>query len=147
MADCAFYSTDITPTTDPASADPAPATLVVLDQPPVFGDYQADDTTPVRGVVISTLGGAVVQDFGETPADGRIYLSEPNALSAATVSDLATIATTSGTQYYFTDGFSVWKVQFSRPNGFRAYKSLFWRGHGADVYGYEIHLVVIYKEV
>ena len=40
MADFAFYSTEIDPTVDPAEADPAPDTLVVLDQVPILGDGQ-----------------------------------------------------------------------------------------------------------
>jgi hypothetical protein len=147
VADFAFYSTDITPTVDPQSADPAPATLVVLDQPPIFGEYEEPGGKRVRGSVHPTLGGVQVQDFGTQVMDGRIRMAESDALEADTVAAIQTLNEADGTQYYFTDGFSVWKVRFSRPNGFTAWKNLFWAQHAKLIYSYEINLVVLAKEV
>ena len=146
MADFAFYSTDIAATTDPANADPAPATLVVFDQPPIFGEYEEPGGSRVRGSVIPTLGGVQVQDFGAHVTDGRIRIAEQNALYEATVSALHTIHQ-AGAEYFFTDGFNVWRVKFSRPNGFMAWKNLFWKQHGIAVYSYEINLVVLAEEI
>jgi hypothetical protein len=147
--DFAFYSTEISPTTDPANADPAPATLVVLDQPPILpgGEYNFDAGEMGRGSVIQTLGGVVVQDFGVVEGDGRIYFSEFDALSASTVTAMKTIHETVDGEYYFTDGFSVWKVRFRRPNGFKYRKNLFWAQHGENIYSYEINLIVVSQEI
>lgn len=147
--DFAFYSTDITPTTDPANANPAPATLVVLDQPPILlgGEYNFDAGETGRGSVIQTLGGVVVQDFGVIEGDGRISFSEFDALSASTVAGLKTIHETVDGEYYFTDGFRVWKVRFMRPNGFKARLNLFWAQHDESIYSYEIKLIVISQEI
>ena len=143
--DFAFYSTDIDPTTDPANADPAPATLVVLDQPPILGDgqydFQAGETG--RGSVIQTLGSSVIQDFGVVESDGRISFSENDALSESVVTALKTLHETIDGEYYFTDGFSVWTVRFVRPNGFKYRKNLFWAQHDVEIYSYEINLIVI----
>jgi hypothetical protein len=147
VADFAFYSIDIEPTVDPQSADPAPATLVVFDQPPIFGEYEEPGGNRVRGSVHPTLGGVQVQDFGTYVTDGRIRIAESDALEADTVAAIQTLNESAGTQYYFTDGFSVWKVQFSRPNGFLAFKNIFWAQHAKLIYSYEINLVVMAKEV
>jgi hypothetical protein len=141
--DFAFYSTDIQPTTDPANASPAPATLVVLDQPPIFGTYDFDAGEVGRGSVIQTLGGVVVQDFGVIAGDGRISFSESDALSAETVAALKAIHDIIDGEYFFTDGFRIWRVRFARPNGFKYRKNLFWAQHGHEIYSYEINLIVV----
>ena len=143
MPDFAFYSTEIDATVDPANADPAPATLVVLDEPPIFGDYDFEAGDIGRGSVIPTLGGQVIQDFGVYEEDGRITFSDTDALSAATVSALRALWETVDGEYYFTDGFGIWKVRFARPNGFKARRNLQWANHGEDVYSYEISLIVV----
>lgn len=143
--DFAFYSTDIDPTVDPASADPAPETLVVLEQAPILGDgvYEMQAGETGRGSVIKTLGGAVVQDFGVVDGDERISFSESDALGAATIAALKLIHETVDGEYYFTDGYDIWLVRFARPNGFRYRRNLFWAAHGTTIYSYEINLVVI----
>ena len=145
MPDFAFYSTDINPTTDPANADPLPATLVVLDQPPVFGEYDFEAGSVGRGSVHATLGGQVVQDFGVFDVDGRITFSDTDALSADTVDDLQALWATVDGEYYFTDGYNMWKVGFLRPDGFKARKNLLFAHHGQDIYSYEIALIVLEK--
>lgn len=147
--DFAFYSTEIDPTADPATADPAPTTLVVLDQPPIMGDgqYNLQEVGPRRGSVHKTLGGAVVQDFGVVEKGEVISFSESDALSQSVVDDLKTIHAVVDGQYYFTDGFRVWTVQFAPFNGFIPRLNLFWAQHDVNIYSYEINLIVISKEI
>ena len=147
MPDFAFYSTDISPTTDPANANPQPATLVVLDQPPYFGEYDLNAGSVGRGSVIDTLGGQVVQDFGVFEADQRISFSEPDALSSATVTALKTLFETVNGEYFFTDGHNVWKVRFARPAGFIFSRNLLFAYHGENVFSYEINLIVVTQEI
>ena len=144
MADFAFYSTEIDPTTDPANADPAPDTLVVLDQVPILGDAHYDFVAGEtgRGSVIPTLGGAVVQDFGVVDGDQRISFSDSDALSAETIADLKAIHETVDGEYFFTDGYDIWRIRFARPGGFRYRRNLFWAAHGTAIYSYEINLIV-----
>jgi len=149
MPDFAFYSKDIAPTTDPANASPPPATLVVLDQPPILGDgaYDFHAGEVGRGSVIRTMGGVVVQDFGVVEGDGRIVFSESDALSGATVAALKTLHETVDGEYYFTDGYGVWTVRFARPRGFTYRRNLFWAHQGHEVYSYEINLIVLSREI
>lgn len=147
--DFAFYSTEIQPTVSPATASPAPATLVVLDQPPIFGTYDFDAGEVGRGSVIPTLGGNVIQDFGVIEGDGRISFSETDALTTETVNALKAIHRVVDGEYFFTDGFQIWRVRFARPNGFKARKNLLMaqysdeQGYPGDRYSYEINLIVV----
>lgn len=141
--DFAFYSTEIQPTVSPATASPAPATLVVLDQPPIFGTYDFDAGEVGRGSVIPTLGGNVIQDFGVIEGDGRISFSETDALTTETVNALKAIHRVVDGEYFFTDGFQIWRVRFARPNGFKARKNLFWAQHGESIYSYEVNLIIV----
>jgi len=145
MPDFAFYSTEIDPTTDPAGADPAPETLVVLDQVPILGDAHYDLMAGEvgRGRVIPTLGGAVIQDFGVVDGDQRISFSDSDALTAETVADLKTIHETVDGEYFFTDGYDIWRIRFARPGGFRYRRNLFWAVHETVIYSYEINLIVV----
>lgn len=148
MAKFAFYSTDINPTTDPANAVPAPATLVVLDQDPVIsGQYDMAGGDVGRGSVIRTLGGNVIQDFGVVDGDRRIFFSDNDALDQDTVNALKALHETVDGEYYFTDGYEVWKVRFARPNGFKYRKNLFWAAEGLNIYSYEINLIVVESDV
>ena len=147
MPDFAFYSTDIDPTTDPANADPAPSTLVVLDQPPLFGEYDPGGGEMGRGSVHLTLGGQVIQDFGVFEEDQRISFSDSDALSSATVAALKALHEAIDGEYYFTDGYNVWKIRFARPGGFRSRRNLFWAHHGTNIFSYEINLIVVSKEI
>lgn len=142
MPDFAFYSTDIDPTTDPAGAEPAPATLVVLDEPPIFGEYNLQAGDIGRGSVHQTLGGVVIQDFGVVDGDDRISFSDVDALSATDVANIEALWETVDGEYYFTDGYNVWKVRFARPNGFRYQRNLFWAINGETLFSYEINLIV-----
>lgn len=143
MTDFIFYSTDIAPTTDPANADPAPSSLVALDQPPLFGAYDLAGGEVGRGTVFPTLGGAIVQDFGVVVEDQRLSFSETDApLSLSTVAALKAIHEAIDGEYYFTDGYDIWLVRFARPDGFKCRRNLFWAAHGESVWSYEINLIV-----
>jgi len=144
----AFYSTEITATLTPEMASPAPAMLVVIDQPPILGDGEFNELGEDigRGSVIQTLGGNVIQDFGIVESDGHIQFSDVDVyISADVIEDLAALHETVDGEYYFTDGFNCWKVRFARPNGFVARKNLLWAQHGEDVYSYSFDLIIVEK--
>jgi len=138
----AIYSTDIDPTTDPENASPAPADLVVLDQDPIYGEYDEQAGSEGRGSVHQTFGGVVVQDFGAVNGDGRIRISDRDAISDATVLALRELHDTAGGEYYFTDGMDIYKVKFARPDGFKAWKNLLFAAKGYTVYSYELNLII-----
>jgi len=147
----AIYSTDIDPTTDPASANPAPATLVVFPQDPIFGDAEFDEERGAagRGSHMRTLGGVVVQDFGPQEKDGAIYIADRRVLVEGTfIADMRALHDTVDGEYYFTEGLRVWKVRFARPDGFRAWRDLLFKIREAvDVWSYEINLLVVAREI
>lgn len=143
-----IYSTDIVATLDPDNAVPLPATLIVFDQDPIHANYNPVGSGQARGSAIRTLGGVVIQDFGVNVKDETISFSEVNAISQATVTALKTAYETVDGQWYFTDGYECWKVQFSRnPRGFRAWRSLLFSYHAQHVFSYEIFLLVVSKEI
>ncbi len=143
-----IFSTEIDATVDPDNADPAPATLIAFDQDPLFGEYDPDGADQDRGCVIRTLGGVVVQDFGVVEQDGVITFSDTNALESATVTALKTAYETVDGQFYFTDGYECWKVQFSRnPKGLKAFRNILVAYHSVTLFSYEIRLLVVSKEI
>lgn len=139
----ALYSTEAVPTTTPASLSPTPAIFVTLDQDPLFGTYEPEAGQMGRGSQNQTLGGVVVQDFGVCLQDQRIKIAEDNALSQATVDALRSASATAGGEYFFTDGYEVWKVAFLRPGGFRAWRNMLYAANGVTIYSYEINFVVL----
>lgn len=151
MAQFAFYSTDIAPTTDPAAANPAPATLVVFPQDPIFGDAEFDEArgNTGRGSHMRTLGGMVVQDFGTLAGDGELYITDRKVLVEGTfISDMQALHDTVDGEFYFTEGVRVWKIRFARPGGFKAWRDLLFKiREDVDVWSYEINLLVISKEI
>jgi len=147
MSKFAIYSTDISPTTDPGSASPPPSLLIQLDQDPIFGEYDQMAGNIGRGSVHPTLGGVIVQDFGVVNGDNRIRISERDALSQSTINSLKSAHETVNGEYYFTDGYNVWKVRFARPNGFRYWRNMLWQAHGQTVYSYEINFIVLSEEI
>ena len=149
MPNLIFFSTDKGASITPKTLDPAPATLIELEQLPVLEDGAFDEQAGEhgRGSVIKTLGGVVVQDFGVVVSDGHIVFSDTDALGTTTVAALKTIHETVDGQYYLTDGASCWKVQFARPNGFIYRKNLFWAQHSTVIYSYSIDLVIIEKSI
>lgn len=143
-----IYSTDIVPTVDPDNASPAPATLIVFDQDPLYGEYDSDNIDLARGCVIRTMGGVVVQDFGVVVSDGVISFSDVDALEADTVTALRAAYETVDGQYYFTDGYECWKIQFSRnPAGFKVRRNILAAWHDTHLFSYEIRMIVVGKEI
>jgi len=143
-----IYSTEIDATLDPDNADPLPATLIVFDQDPIHANYDPTGSDQDRGSVIQTLGGVVIQDFGVNAQDETITFSEANAITQSTVTALKTAYETIDGQWFFTDGYECWKVQFSRkPRGFKAWRSLLFSYHGQHFFSYEIYLIVVNKEI
>jgi len=92
--------------------------------------------------VHQTFGGVVVQDFGAVNGDGRIRISDRDAISDATVLALRELHDTADGEYYFTDGMDIYKVKFARPDGFRAWKNLLFAAKGYTVYSYELNLII-----
>ncbi len=139
----AIYSTDIAATLTPSEADPAPATLVELDQDPTLGgEYDPEAGQAGRGSVIPTVGGAVFQEFPSRLSDQRIAFSDTDALEEDTVEALRTLFTTGG-EWFFTDGYNCWRVRFLRPDGLKVRRNLLWSYHGAPRWSYEITLVPV----
>lgn len=143
MAKFAIFSTELGPSLNPAGLSPGPASLVVFDRDPMpDGNYDPYAGSTVRGSVIPTIGGVVIQDFGYQIKDQRIAISDSAAFSQTTVDALDLLYRVSSGEYYFTDGYECWKVQFSRPDGFiyrRHLVSSYWNVARFD---YEINLVV-----
>ena len=143
----ALYSTDISPTTNPGGASPSPASLAVFDQDPIFGEYDTLAGSIGRGSVQQTFGGVVVQDFGVVAGDGRIRIAERDAMSQAVADSIRAMHGIPNGQFYFTDGVGVWRVQFARPDGFKAWRNLLWAAKGHTVYSYEINLILVAEGV
>lgn len=139
----ALYSTEATPTTTPETLSPAPLTLVVWDQDPLFGTYDPEAGQMGRGSQNQTLEGVVVQDFGVCLQDQRIKIAEDNALSQTTVDALRSISAIAGGEYFFTDGYEVRKVSFLRPGGFRAWRNMLFAANGETTYSYEIAFIIL----
>lgn len=143
MAKFAFYSTDIDATTDPANAAPAPAVLVVLKRDPIVGQYNPQAGNSHRGSVIPTLGSAVIQEFTSNITDQRIVIRDEDALSEANITTLETIAASG--EWYFTDGYDVFKVRFAKPRGFIYSRNILIAHSGQTIYDYEIEMVPTWK--
>ena len=142
MAKFAIFSTELGPSLNPVSLSGL-VSLVVLDRDPIVtGNYNPHAGTTVRGSVIPTIGGVVIQDFGVQVQDQRITFSDEAALTKATVDALILLHEASSGVYYFTDGYSCFKVQFSRPNGFVYKRQLITSHYGVARFDYEINLVV-----
>jgi len=143
-----IFSTDIDATLDPDNADPAPATLIVFDQDPIHASYNPTGSPQDRGSVIRTLGGVIIQDFGLSIKDEIISFSDGKAISQSVVTALQTAYETIDGQWYFTDGYECWTVQFSRnPRGFKAWRSLLFSYHAKHIFSYEINLIVVSKDI
>lgn len=138
-----LYSTEIDPTTSPGTADPAPDKLVEWTQDPYFGTYEEDDGTIGRGSVARTLAGAVFQDFGIMAVGSVIRIAEQDAMTPDVVYNIKRLEGIAGGTYYFTDGYGIWEVAFSRTNSFKAFHNLLFAQNDFHIYSYELELVVI----
>jgi hypothetical protein len=138
-----IFSTELGPMLDPQSSVTDLVSMVVLDRDPIAtGEYKPFSGSVMRGSVIPTLGGVVIQDFGSQIMDQRISFSDEAAISKSVVDALVALDAVSSGEYYFTDGYDCWKVQFSRPNGFVYQRNLISSYHNVARYDYEINLVV-----
>lgn len=143
----AIFSTELGPMLDPRDEYDALVSLVFLDRDPIAtGSYNPYAGSEMRGTVIPTLGGVVVQDFGRQIQDQRISISDEAAISLATRTALITLYEISSGVYYFTDGYECWEVQFVRPNGLITRRNLMTSFFNRPMFDYEINLVVKDKE-
>jgi hypothetical protein len=143
MGNFAFFSTELGPMLGSFDEYDELEELVILDRDPIAtGSYNDHAGSVVRGSVISTLGGVVIQDFGVNVQDQRISFSDEAALTETTKEALRALYEISSGTYYFTDGYDCWLVQFSRPNGFVYRRNLISSHYGVARFDYEINLVV-----
>lgn len=126
----------------------APSTNIKFDQDPHHGTYRPATAQADRGSVIKTFGGVIIQDLGVNVQDEVIAFSDTDALVQATVDLLRTTYAVVNGQWYFTDGYECWKVQFSRnPRGFDAWRNLLFSEHDFVTYSYAVNLLVVSKEL
>ncbi|MFA5394417.1 MAG: hypothetical protein WC346_00175 [Methanogenium sp.] len=138
----AFFSTELGPSIDPDEYDGF-ASLVFLDRDPIYtGSYDPHAGTTMRGSIIPTLGGVVIQDFGVMEQDQRITISDEAAISKTTVDELVALYEVSSAEYYFTDGYDCFKIQFARPDGLAYKRNLVSSFYGVARFDYTINLVV-----
>jgi hypothetical protein len=120
-----------------------PTTMIVLTRDPIStGAYNPHAGTTVRGSVIPTLGGVVIQDFGPQIMDQRITISDEVAITKDVIDDLITAFEVASEEYYFTDGYECYKVQFARPNGLLYKRNLATSFFNVARYDYQLNLVV-----
>lgn len=142
MPKFAIFSTEGGPSLTPDEYD-THAYLVYLDRDPIItGSYDPHAGSTVRGSVIPTLGGVVIQDLGPQIQDQRITFSDEAALTLSTITALTTLYKLSSTELYFTDGYDCWLVQFSRPDGFIYKRNLLTSHYNVARFDYTINLVV-----
>jgi hypothetical protein len=135
-------------TTDVANASPQPTQLVLFDQDPLInGEYDVCTASDKRGTLIPTLTGVFRQDFGYFAQDQVIKIADKDCMSATHVATLDTMYRSTSGEYYFTDGFNVWKVCFALPDGFKKWRNMLLAQQGIHLYSYEMALAVISGEV
>lgn len=144
-----LYSTEIEATLDPWNASPAPITLVDLGEDGLYGDYNPNAGSSGRGSRITTLGGAVDQDFGSFEEDGQIMLSLTSVpIAEATITSLLAAYSAVDQQYYWTDSVNCWLVKFVKPDGMKVARVLFYKAAAnEDVFNVELALKIVSKEI
>ena len=147
MGKFVIFSTELGPMLSPQTAETKPTTYVVLNTDPIVnGKYEPNAGTVVRGSVIPTLGGVVVQDFGVFHEDERIEFTGDDALTSEVAEALQTLYEASSAEYYFSDGYDCWLVHFARPDGYWYKRNLGFSHFGVHRYSYGVKLVVLDKE-
>lgn len=147
MVKFVIFSTELGPALDPYDEYDDYVSIVRFDRDPIAtGSYDDHAGSVMRGSVIPTLGGVVVQDFGVMIQDQRISFSDEAAISEITKEALKTLFEVSSGEYYFTDGYDCWKVKFARPNGFVYKRNLVTSFHNIARFDYSISLVVLDHE-
>jgi len=135
----AIYSDDATDVSDPTTA----SQYVFFDRDPAFARWDPVGSRADRGSVHETLSGVIIQDYGVKVVDQVITFGDTDALKDTTVDILNSFYVQINTEWLFTDGYNVWKVQFSRnPKGFRYWRNLVWASRGVHLFSYEIRLLV-----
>ena len=126
-----------------------PVTFIDLEEEPLSGQYDPNAGSYGRGTRITTLGGAVDQDFGQFAQDGRIALSLTDVqLTSTLITSLKALFEAVATQYYFTDSVNCWKVKFAKPGGLKVYQNLWYKAAASlDVYSLEMLLNIDSKEI
>ena len=133
---------------DSATGGTASSTNIAFDQDPLSGEYAQATSGKDRGSTIRTLDGVVIQDLGVVIADEIISFSDKDALTQSTITALITAYETVDGEWYFTDGYNCWKVQFSRnPRGMVARRNMVASFYGITIFSYEITLLVLSKEI
>ena len=139
-----LYSTDVAATVAPSSLETPPATLIVWDHDPIKSQGIQETPPARRGQAIRTGTGVVYQDFGVIEGDGTLTVAgntdDGEWLSAATVAALRTAYAATDTEFYFTDGFNVWRVRFQSASFWR---HQFWAEHGIQNFSYEITFLIV----
>lgn len=148
MGKFALFSTELGPTLTPEvdEYDSLVHCFVFPQDPIGKGSYDPHVGTTVRGSVIPTLGGVIVQDFGPQIQDQRISFSDEAALTLTDKNALIVLYELASLELYFTDGYDCWLVKFARPDGFRYVRNLITSHHGMARFDYEINLVVLEHE-
>jgi len=133
---------------DSASGGTSPSTNIVFDQDPHYGTYTPATSGIDRGSVIKTLGGVIIQDFGVKVVDEIITFTDTDALTQSIVDALKTAYEVIDGEWYFTDGYECWRVQFSRnPRGFDSWRNLLFSEHDFYTFSYAVNLLVLSKEI
>jgi len=145
----ALYSTEISATPDPWNASPAPTTLIDLAEDGIYGDYNPAAGSSARGTRITTLGGAVDQDFGAYDEDGRITLALSSVpIDESTITDLLAAYAAVDQEYYWTDSVNCWTVKFVKPDGLRVSRVLFYKAAADEnVFNVELALKVMSQDI
>lgn len=126
-----------------------PITFIDFEEEPLSGQYDPNAGSYGRGTRITTLGGAVDQDFGQFAQDGRIALSLTDVkLSSTLIASLKALYEAIATQYYFTDSLNCWKVKFAKPDGLKVYQNLWYKAAADEnVYSIEMLLNIDSKDI
>ena len=139
-----LYSADVAATVTPDTLDPAPATLIVWDHDPIKSQGIQETPPARRGQVIRTGTGVVYHDHGVVEGDGTLTITgntdDGEWLGAATVTALKAAYAATDTEFYFTDGFNVWRVRFQSASFWR---HQFWAEHGIQNFSYEITFLIV----
>lgn len=146
MGKFAIFSTELGPKLKPTLTDGLQKIFIFRKDPIVTGKYDPHAGTTVRGSVIPTFGGVVVQDFGPQIMDQRIAFSDESAIDETDKTNILSLYNLTSRELYFTDGYDCFLVQFSRPDGFIYRRNLASSYFGIPLFDYEIKFIVKKQE-
>ncbi len=75
----ALHSTHIKPTTDPAGANPRPASLAVSNQDPIFGEYDCLAGNTGRGLVAALMISLLMMALNWILTHGNVHVESEAA--------------------------------------------------------------------